>query len=90
MEVKTLKLITGEEVIARVKEEFDFYKLNHPVMAIQTPQGMGLIQYCITSSDEEITINADNVIVIANTRKELADQYLQQVTGLTLTSGLKI
>lgn len=87
MEVKTLKLVTGEEIIARVLKEGDCWKLNHPVMSIQTPQGMGLMQYCLTSADEEMTIDAKHIMLMLDTRKEIADQYLQQVTGLSLASA---
>lgn len=92
MEVKTLKLITGEEIIARVLKEGDCWKLNNPVMTIQTPQGLGLIPYCMTSSDKEMTLHSEHIMLLLDTRKELADQYLENVTGLSLSnhSGLAI
>ena len=94
MEVKTLKLVTGEEVIARVLKEGDCWKLDNPVVAIQTPQGMGLMQYCTTSSDTEMTLHSEHIMLMLDTRKEFSDQYLQNVTGLSIaglnTSGLKL
>jgi len=92
MEVKTLKLVTGEEIIARVIKEGDCWKLNHPVISVQTPQGMGLMPYCVTSSDVEMTLHSDHIMLLLDTRKELADQYLENVTGLSLSnhSGLTI
>lgn len=86
MEVKTLKLVTGEEIICRVLREGDCWKLNNPVMAIQTPQGLGLMPYCVTSSDKEMTIHSEHIVLMLDTRKELADQYLESVTGLSLSS----
>lgn len=92
MEVKTLKLITGEEIIARVLKEGDCWKLNNPVMTIQTPQGLGLVPYCMTSTDKEMTLHSEHIMLLLDTRKELADQYLENVTGLSLSnpSGLAI
>jgi len=92
MLVKTLKLVTGEEIIARVIKEGDCWKLNNPVISIQTPQGMGLMPYCVTSSDKEMTIHSEHIMLLLDTRKEIADQYLENVTGLSLSSpsGLSI
>lgn len=92
MEVKTLKLITGEEIVARVLKEGDCWKLNNPVMTIQTPQGLGLVPYCMTSTDKEMTLHSEHIMLLLDTRKELADQYLENVTGLSLSnpSGLAI
>lgn len=86
MEVKTLKLVTGEEIIARVKKEGDCWVLNKPAMAIQTPQGMGLMQYCVTSADEEMTIHSEHIMLLLDTRKELADQYIENVSGISLAT----
>jgi hypothetical protein len=92
MEVKTIKLITGEEVVSRVLKEGNYWKLNDPVVAVQTPQGLGLMPFCMTSSDKVMMIHAEHIILMLDTRKELADQYLENVTGLSLSSpsGLAI
>jgi len=53
---------------------------------------MGLMPYCVTSSDVEMTLHSNHIMLLLDTRKELADQYLENVTGLSLSnhSGLTI
>jgi hypothetical protein len=85
-EVITLKLTSGEEIVARLVEETDgFYKLSKPTVIAMTPKGPGLMPYLFTVSPEkEIKLNKNTVSVAVASDKEFADQYMQGTTGIAL------
>jgi len=89
--VMTLKLITGEEIIARVAEESDTtYKLTKPLCMIATPNnGFGLAPavFSIPPTDS-VMVNKSAVAMFGATDSDIANQYLAKTTGLTLAKSL--
>jgi hypothetical protein len=85
-EVVTLKLISGEEMLARYVDENDkHYKLNKPMVLSMGPQGMGMIPFAITvDMEKEVKLNRSAVIAIEPTEKQFADAYMQNTTGIKL------
>lgn len=86
-EVITIKLTSGEEIVARLVEETEqYYKLSKPTVIAMTPKGPGLMPYLFTvAPDKEIKMNKSVVSVIAASDKDFADQYLQGTTGIKIT-----
>lgn len=85
-EIVTLKLTSGEELIAKFAEETDnFYKIEKPYVLTATANGIGMIPYLITVSIEKtISINKSTVCVIVPSAKESADQYIQSTTKIKM------
>jgi hypothetical protein len=85
-EVITIKLTSGEELVAKLIEETStHYKLAKPLVLSMGPKGIGMVPYLFTvSPDKDISLNKSTVTVISNSDKEFADQYLQGTTGITL------
>ena len=85
-EVITLKLTSGEELVAKLAEETDaYYKLSHPQVIGMGPQGPGLMPYLFTvSPDKEVKLLKKTVTVAEATDKQFADQFIQQTTGIKL------
>jgi hypothetical protein len=85
-EVVTLKLTSGEELVAKLVEEaVSYYKLSKPLVLGHTPQGPGLMPYLFTvSPDKEIKLLKNAVTVVEATDKQFADQYIQSTTGIKL------
>jgi hypothetical protein len=85
-EVITIKLTSGEELVAKLVEETStHYKLAKPLVLSMGPKGIGMVPYLFTvSPDKDISLNKSTVTVISNSDKEFADQYLQGTTGITL------
>jgi hypothetical protein len=85
-EVITLKLTSGEELVAKLAEETDtYYKLSRPMVIGQGPKGPGLMPYLFTvSPDKEIKLLKQTVTVAEATDKTFADQFLQSTTGIQL------
>jgi len=85
-EVVTLKLTSGEEMVAKLVEDaVSYYKLARPLVIGHTPQGPGLMPYLFTvSPDKEIKLLKTAVTVVEATDKHFADQYIQSTTGIKL------
>jgi len=90
--VKVIKLISGEELIARVIEETNSsitIKNIRTVQAIPTSVqgavGMALVPYMVMVNDNDpIPINKSNTLVVTLPKADIEKNYLSQVTGITL------
>ena len=89
-DVKVLKLITGEEVVARVEQKNTMYILDNPMTLRSVPNqktgqiGAALIPWFMAGKNEKITISIDHVIAQDEPKDKSEKNYLASVTGLTL------
>jgi hypothetical protein len=85
-EVVTLKLTSGEELVAKLVEDGPlYYKLKNPQVIGMGPKGPGLMPYLFTvSPDKEVKLSKGTVVVIEATDKAFADQFIQSTTGIAL------
>ena len=92
-DVKVLKLITGEEVLARVSDDLSngdgLIILNKPMTLQPVPgqagqMGFALIPLFMSGKNENITISIDHVIEQDEPKDKSEKNYLESVTGLTL------
>ena len=91
-DVKVLKLITGEEVIARVSEEHnDLLTLEKPMTLQMIPpntstgqMGFALVPWMKAAKNNKATISIDHVLVTDEASDQTEKNYLQVITGLTL------
>lgn len=93
-EVRTLKLITGEELIGIVVEERDdgtmiMEKTRCVQMMPTSPgqMGVGIVPYTPSNVDGEVKLYARGIIGEIKHTKEMEDAYLQQTTGIQLASA---
>lgn len=86
-EVVTLKLTSGEEIVAKLLDETDvYYKLDRPMVIAMAAQGPGLMPYLFTvSPQKEIKLAKSTVTVCAATDKVFANQFIQSTTGIALS-----
>ena len=91
-DVKVLKLITGEEVIARVSEEHnDLLTLEKPMtLQMISPNtstgqvGFAMVPWMKAAKNNKTTISIDHVLVTDEASDQTEKNYLQVITGLTL------
>jgi hypothetical protein len=85
-EVITLKLTSGEEIVAKLAAETDsHYKLSRPMVIGMGERGPGLMPYLFTVNPEkEVKLSKITVTVIEATDKAFADQFVQSTTGIKL------
>jgi len=86
-EVITLKLTSGEEIVAKLVEDgITYYKLSRPMVIGMGQKGPGLMPYLFTvNPDKEIRIAKGTVTVAEATDKQFADQFIQTTTGIALS-----
>jgi hypothetical protein len=85
-EVITLKLTSGEELVARLAEETqDYYKLSQPCVIGMGEHGPGLMPYLFTvEPTKDVKLSKSTVTVAVATAKVFADQYLQSTTSIKI------
>jgi hypothetical protein len=91
-DVKVLKLITGEEVIARVSEEHnDLLTLEKPMTLQMIPPttstgqvGFAMVPWMKAAKNNKATISIDHVLVTDEASDQTEKNYLQLITGLSL------
>jgi hypothetical protein len=84
-DVVSIKLVNGEEIIARLEEETtDYVKITKPLAVTLGPQGLGMIPFMFLASKDEIKLKQQHILVISPSKKDAADQYMQGTTGIAL------
>lgn len=85
-EVITLKLTSGEELVAKLVEETDaYYKLSRPMVIGMGQQGPGLMPYLFTVHPEkDIKLLKKTVTVAEATDESFAKQFLESTSGIKL------
>lgn len=86
LDTVTIKTSAGEEIVARFIEENDkTIKVKKPMVIMATAQGIGLGPFAFTlNPDADVALNKSAVLMVAKTDKDMASQYVQSTTGLTL------
>lgn len=89
--VYSFKTVTGEEIITRVSgQDSTSYTLLKPLVMISTPQGgFGLAPAIFSiSPTDSVMLNKRAVALYGKTESDIATQYLQKTTGLTLATSI--
>lgn len=95
-DVVTLKMSSGEEIIGQYKnEDTGSYTIDRPVTLSVGPKGgPALTPYLMTVSparSRDVKINRSLVVCVAETDKELADQYTSALSGIQIApAGMKL
>lgn len=91
-EVITFKLVSGEEMIGRLHEDnVDHMIVIKPLCLVPSPNGQGLgLAPAVFSIDpqEKVRVNKSAIAMQARTVQEIANQYIQQTTGLAIAKTL--
>lgn len=84
-DVVSMKLVNGDEIIARFEEETaDLIKINRPLALTVSGQGLGMIPWLFLADTETFTLKREHVFVMALSKKDASDQYMQGTTGIAL------
>lgn len=85
-EVITLKLTSGEEIVAKLVEETPtHYKLSKPMVIGMGQKGPGLMPYLFTVAPEkDVKLLKTTVTVAEATDKTFADQFITSTTGIQM------
>ena len=91
-DIKVLKLITGEEVIARVaQEKNNLITLEKPMILQMMPPDrttgqipFALVPWMKAAKNDKTTISIEHVLVTDEASDQTEKNYLQVITGLSL------
>lgn len=87
-EVITIKLTSGEELVAKlVEENSDHIKVTRTMVLTAGPNGLAMVPYLFTvEQDKEIKMSRNTITVIAPTMKAAADQYISSTSNIKIVS----
>jgi len=87
-DIVSMKLASGEEVVGKLlKEENDSFQLSKPLMLTATQEGFGLAPFMFTVDPEsKFNFNKNAVLCILKTHNDMAKSYIQNTTGIALTT----
>lgn len=85
-DVVTVKLTSGEEIVARFEEENSSgVKVTKPMMLSISQQGVGMMPYMFTvNPNTPIVFNHAAVAVLSSTDPDFAKQYTTSTTGIQM------
>lgn len=84
-DVVSLKLLNGDEIIARFDGETSTeIKINRPLALTAGAQGLGMIPWVFLAEKETFTLQKAHVFVMVPSKKDAATQYLEGTTGIAL------
>lgn len=85
-EVITLKLTSGEEIVAKLDSETPtHYKLSRPMVIGMGQQGPGLMPYLFTVNPEKVVGLLKTTVTVAEATDEaFAKQFLESTSGIKL------
>jgi hypothetical protein len=88
-DIVTIKLTSDTEIITRfVSQDDNGITFEKPMAVSITPQGLGLMPWLFSAdASKQITIDVNQIFCTMDTLKDLADQYIEGTTGITLAKA---
>lgn len=84
-DIISLKLVNGDELIARFDSETaDEVKITKPLAITISSQGLGMMPWMFLAEKDTLTLRKQHVFTMAPSKKDAADQYTQGTTGIAL------
>jgi hypothetical protein len=84
-DIISLKLINGDELIARFESETgDDITIDRPLALTMCREGLGMIPWLMLGDKSAITLKKSHVFAVVSSQKDAADQYMQGTTGIAL------
>lgn len=83
-QIYTFKLNTGEELVARlVALNPDHILIQHPILTVLSPQGLQMMPGLFSANlDKTLRLNNASWAMIAETRDDVRDSWIQATTGI--------
>lgn len=83
-DIVCFKLVTGDEVIAKIIETKDVgFVVNRPCTVIPSQQGLGLMQSLISADiNNNVTLKAEHIIMHGPVVSDIEKHYIHTTTGI--------
>lgn len=91
MEIKVIKLVTGEEVICQLEEKESSFVLKNPQKFMLTQEGVASMPLVPFSSSEKYEINKEHIIFVCEPETDIRNLYNSKFgNGVILPKTSKI
>lgn len=83
-DIIAIKLVTAEEVIAKVVEDnTDSIKVMKPMMLVHTPKGLAMSQFMMMQDVKDaVELPRSNIVAMTKANSVASGQYSQTVTSI--------
>ena len=86
-QIKVLKLLSGEEIVAEVTDGGSFVIVKNPVKFVMMPVnssqvGVEMHPFIMLSKDDEVELSKDFIIAICNPIDEILQSYKSQFSAI--------
>lgn len=83
--IYTIKLLTGEEMVAKITEiNPDHMIIENPILTVLSPQGLQMMPGLFSANqDKTVRLNNSSWAMIAETREDVRNSWIQATTGIT-------
>lgn len=87
-EIYTFKLTSGEEIVARITaQDTDGFTIEHPILCALSPQGLQMMPALFAANlDKTVKLNSRSWAMIADTRDDIRNSWIQATTGIAPVS----
>lgn len=85
-DVVSIKMINGDELVAQFQQESsEEIIIRNPVVLTMGQNGsIGMIPWCLLSERKEHVIKKTQTFIIAKTKKEACEQYLENAVNMEI------
>jgi len=82
----TIKIITGEEIIARLEEEKEegLVVTKASIVAPNPQGGLGLVPWMMSAVPDKMLLNNQNIVAYHTTVDQIADKFIEATTDIAL------
>lgn len=86
--IYSFKLNTGEELVAKLVDiDTDYMLIEHPILTVISPQGLQMMPGLFSANlDKKLRLNNSSWAMIAETREDVRNSWIQATTGITPVS----
>ncbi len=86
MNIKSIKLKNGEEIIADIEDDDDTITIDTPsVLLVNQQNGQAaLVPWLQNSDDTTFTLNKSDILLTANVKPEIKDGYCQTFNKISV------
>ena len=90
-EVKIVKFVTGEMVVAEVELQESEYILKNPICIIPTEQGAGMMPFSPFGKGEKVVVKAEHVLFTDDPEDKIKNHFNAEFgSGIVLATGFDV
>ena len=83
-EIYVFKLVTGEELVAKVIEsDTGTITIKQPISCVISPQGLQMMPSLFSANvDKNVQLNISSCAMVSDPREDVRNSYVQATTGI--------